>query len=168
MVSAIAHKIPPDNPGLSGIRLTNYHYFYDLFVAFLTLVTKIPSSFFIYQLLPFVFSVFVGIGTYMLAQKLFKSRRASLIAVFLAYFASSFGWVIDVIRKREIGGESAFWANQPVSMNLNPPYAFSLVLMIFIALLIFSYIKRPLFYKSGLIVLFTGIVVIVKSMQELF
>jgi hypothetical protein len=155
LVSSLSRSVPPINPGISGEVLTNYHYYYDLVVA---LVAKlgIPSSILIYKILPILFSVLLGIGTYKLSMILFKDKKTSLLSVFFAYFASSFGWVVSLIKNEPIGGESAFWANQPVSMNLNPPYAISLVFVIFSILLVFSYIKKPKFVKALGIVILAG------------
>lgn len=155
LVGQLLKLIPPVNPGLAGITLTNYHYFYDLFVA---LVSKlgIPVNLLIYRILPVIFSIILGIGTYKLASVLFNDKKTGILAVFFAYFGSSFGWIVDLVKGREIGGESAFWASQPVSMNLNPPFAISLVVIIFIILLVHSYIHKPRLFKSLLIVLMSG------------
>ena len=140
LVGQILRSFPPDNPGLAGLKLTNYHYFYDLVVAGATLITGIAPSFFIYRFFPVVFSVLLGLLTYLLAWRLFKSKLVSLLAVFFAYFGSSFGWIVEYIKRGSIwAGESAFWANQPVSMNLNPPFAISLVLLIGIILMFLRY-----------------------------
>jgi hypothetical protein len=116
----------------------------------------ISPSFLIYRFFPVVFSVALGIGTYKLTQILFKDKWVSYISVFFAFFASSFGWVLGIIRHESIGGESAFWANQPVSMNINPPYAISLVIIIFSILLINSYIKKTGLMKAIAIILLAG------------
>lgn len=143
LVAELVKHIPPNNPGFAGTKLINYHYFYDLVVAIIVKTSNIDSRFLIYVFFPILFSVLLGIGTYLLAKRLFKNRLAIILTLFLTYFGSSFGWVIDVLRAREIGGESAFWANQPVSMNINPPFAISLIMVIFILLLIDKYIKSP-------------------------
>ena len=155
LVGQILRSFPPDNPGLAGLKLTNYHYFYDLSVAGATLITGIAPSFFIYRFFPIVFSVLLGLLTYLLAWRLFKSKLVSLLAVFFAYFGSSFGWIVEYIKRGSIwAGESAFWANQPVSMNLNPPFAISLVLLIGIILMFLRYQKtrsKVLFFVLSLL-----------------
>ena len=155
LVGQLNRGIPPGNPGFAGQLLTNYHYFYDLFVA---LVSKlgIPVNLLIYRILPVIFSILLGIGTYKLASILFKDKKTGILAVFFAYFASSFGWIVDLVKGREIGGESAFWASQPVSMNLNPPFAISLIIIIFTLLLVNSYLNKPKFIKAVIIIIFSG------------
>ena len=155
LVGQLTKNIIPQNPGLAWFSLTNYHYFYDLLVSIIHRL-GIPTSFLIYRFFPVILSVALGIGTYKLTQILFKDRFVSYISVFFAFFASSFGWIVSLVKHEQIGGESAFWANQPVSMNLNPPYAISLVIIIFSILLIDSYIKKGGLIKAIAIIALSG------------
>jgi hypothetical protein len=156
LVSQLKQSFIPLNPGLSGNVLINYHYFYDLLVAKISQFTTIPSSILIYQILPITFSLLMGIGTFFLAKKLFDNKFISLLSVFFVYFGSSFGWIVSLIKGQQIGGESAFWANQPVSMNLNPPYAISLVILIFAIILLDRYLKKPKAVLGFFLVLLLG------------
>jgi hypothetical protein len=155
LVGQLIKSVPPGNPGLSGTLLVNYHYFYDLLVSLISNV-GVPTNHLIYRVFPVIFSILLGIGTYKLSWALFKDKKVSLLSVFFAYFASSFGWIVNLIKSEQIGGESAFWANQPVSMNLNPPFAISLVIIIFTILLTKSYIEKPKLLKASLIILLAG------------
>jgi len=163
LVNQLKLAIPPQNPGFAGHLMTNYHYFYDLLVAWLSQSSSISSLFLIYRLFPVVFSVLLGVGTYLLAQRLFKDKVISLLSVFFAYFASSFGWVVSLIKHQPLGGESAFWANQPVSMNLNPPYAISLVILIFAIILLELYLKNPNVIKGIVLSVAFGLLVGFKA-----
>jgi len=49
----------------------------------------------------------------------------------LIYFAGSFGWIITLLREGKIGGESLFWSMQSISTLINPPYALSLIILLF-------------------------------------
>lgn len=155
LVGQLLKSIPPFNPGLSGVTLTNYHYFYDLLVSLVSRL-GIPINLLIYRIFPVTFSILLGIGTYKLSMVLFKDKKVSLLSVFFAYFASSFGWIVSLIRGEKLGGESTFWANQPVSMNLNPPYAISLVIIVFTILLVNSYLVKPKFLKALAIIFLSG------------
>ncbi len=163
LVNQLKLGIPPENPGFAGQALTNYHYFYDLVVAGLSLFAKVSASALIYQFLPIVFSLLLGAGTYYLAKRLFNSKKAGIYAVFFAYFASSFGWIVSIIKKEELAGESTFWANQPVSMNLNPPYAASLILLIFGTLVLDSYIKKPKILSGLVLAVLFGLLIGFKA-----
>ncbi len=156
LVSQLSKHFPPQNPGLSGTRLLNYHYFYDLGVAVSSRFTGINFRFFIYKFYPLMFSGLLGILTYLLSKKLFKSKLEIAASIFLVYFGSSFGWSLDLIKRQEIGGESSFWSNQPVSMNLNPPFAISLIILILILLSLHKYLKKPTKVTALVLIVLSG------------
>ncbi len=139
LINQLVENVPPPNPGLSGNLLTNYHYFYDLLVALTFKLTGINILDLIYRFFPMLFSILVGIGGLIISQKLFKNYWISLLNLYFIYFTGSFGWIVEYLRERHFGGESAFWVNQPVSMNLNPPFAISLVILIGVLLVINHY-----------------------------
>jgi hypothetical protein len=163
LVAQLKLAIPPQNPGFAGQLLSNYHYFYDLLVAKISQVTSVSSSLLIYQFFPILFSILMGIGTYILAQRLFKNKFVSVLSVFFAYFGSSFGWMVSIVKHQPLAGESTFWANQPVSMNLNPPYAISLVIIIFTIILLDNYLKKPKIVKGFILSILVGILVGFKA-----
>ena len=162
LVGQLSKGVPPQNPGFAGQLLYNYHYLYDLLVSLIHNL-GISTNFLVYRFFPVVFSILLGIGTYKLVNLLFKDKKVALLAVFFAYFASSFGWVVNLIKGQQIGGESAFWANQPVSMNLNPPYAISLVIIIFSVILLDLYLKKPDFLKGLILSIAFGVLVGFKA-----
>jgi hypothetical protein len=163
LVNQLKLAVPPENPGFAGQTLSNYHYFYDILVAKMSSFTMLPVPLLIYRFFPVIFSILLGIGTYILAKRLFNNKAVSILAVFFAYFASSFGWIVNLIKGEQIGGESAFWANQPVSMNLNPPYAMSLVVIIFAIILLDLYLKKPNIVKGVILSLLIGLLVGIKA-----
>lgn len=151
LVNQLSKAIPPENPIFSGVVLKNYHFFYDLLVAATGYLSTLPISDLIFRFYPMIFSLLLGIGSYYLIIRLFekslggiKARVAAFFSLYLIYFAGSFGWIVEFLRERHLGGESAFWVNQAVSFNLNPPFAVSLVIMIAIAHLLLNFpIKWP-------------------------
>jgi len=127
---------PPENPILARESLINYHFFYDLFVALTNYVSAIPISDLLFRFYPIIFSLLLGILTYFLInllvteKNLWKKRLAYFFGIYLVYFSGSFGWIVEYIKVKHLGGESAFWANQSISFNLNPPFAISLLIVI--------------------------------------
>ncbi|OGM76312.1 hypothetical protein A2188_00325 [Candidatus Woesebacteria bacterium RIFOXYA1_FULL_43_9] len=162
LVEQLLKDVPPQNPGLAGITLTNYHYFYDLLVAITHKLTGISVLDLIYRIFPVIFSVLFGVGTYLLTQRLFKNKLATVFSLFFAYFAGSFGWIVEWIHFRKLGGESAFWMNQPVSMNLNPPFALSIVLLIFTALFFINWQEKKNLKRVILIIVLSILLFEVK------
>lgn len=163
LVGQLLKSIPPINPGFAGVRLTNYHFLYDALVAILSKVSALPPRYLVYILLPIFISVFLGQAIYYFVYQNWKSKKAATFALFFLYFGSSFGWILGVLRHTEIGGESAFWANQPVSMNLNPPFALSLLVIAVILILLSRYSKNKSI-KAGLVIaLLSGILIGIKA-----
>lgn len=130
LINQLLKNVPPQNPVFANVVLKNYHFFYDLLVAGASYLTQISITNLLFRFFPIVFSLCLGIGSYYLMQSLFKKKIAILFGLYLVYFAGSFGWIVEFIKQRHFGGESAFWANQSISFNLNPPFAASLVIII--------------------------------------
>lgn len=161
LINQLIKNAPPQNPVFAGETLKNYHFFYDLLVAATTYISGIPVADLLFRFYPIIFSLMLGVGSYYLIMKLFRSKAAAAFSLYLIYFAGSFGWIVEYLREKHIGGESAFWVNQAVSFNLNPPYAVSLLILIaLIHLLFFSEKMRG--WKIATVIL-TGILASFKS-----
>lgn len=154
LVNELIKNVPPNSPILAGQMLKNYHYFYDLLIALTAEFSGISTASLIFRLYPILFSLLLGVGGYILSMKLYNSFKAGLLGIYLVYFAGSFGWIVEYIHQGHIGGESAFWANQPVSFNLNPPFAISLVILTAFLYLLSEFLdKSSKRYVFGLIIL---------------
>lgn len=137
LINQLLQKVPPQNPIYAGENLRNYHYFYDLMVASTAYIIRVDVVDLIFRFYPLFFSLLLGAGTYYLVLRLYRNKlgenHLKLSAIFtliFVYFAGSFGWIVEYLKYRHIGGESAFWANQSISFNLNPPFAVSLIILI--------------------------------------
>lgn len=130
LINQLLNKVPPQNPIFSGEVLKNYHYFYDLLIALTNFITGIPILDLVFRFYPIIFSLILGISSYYLLKLITTSQRGILFGLYLVYFAGSFGWIVEYIKQGHLGGESAFWANQSISFNLNPPFAISLLIVI--------------------------------------
>ena len=137
LINQLLQGLPVENPIYAGTVLKNYHFFYDLLIAAATFFTKIPVIDLVFRFFPILFSLLLGLGTYYLIINLFSSRIgivktkfAAIFSLCFVYFAGSFGWIPEYLKQQGLGGESAFWANQAISFNLNPPFAVSLFIII--------------------------------------
>ncbi|MBI2018507.1 hypothetical protein HYS96_02260 [Candidatus Daviesbacteria bacterium] len=136
LINQLIKGLPAGNPIFADTILKNYHFFYDLLIAATAYLTKIPILDLVFRFYPILFSLSLGVGTYFLATTLSKSRIAVILSLYFVYFAGSFGWIVEYIKQKSFGGESAFWANQSISFNLNPPFAVSLLIIIALLLLL--------------------------------
>jgi len=131
------------HPTLAHFNLLNYHFGFDLLVALVHRVTNIPVINLYFQILPVIFSLLLGILTYLLVKKWIKSETAALLSTFFVYFGGSWGWLVNWLKNKTLGGESLFWANQAVSTLINPPYVLSVVLMLFGFYLLLDCLEKP-------------------------
>jgi len=131
LITQILESFPPLHPVFSGALLSNYHWGYNLFTAFISYLLPFSLLDIYFRVLPITFALCLGIFTYILGFKLSKNRSTALFFVFLNYFSGSFGWIVSLIRYGQISGESTFWSMQPISTQLNPPFAFSLIILFY-------------------------------------
>lgn len=164
-LSLINHLVNPFKitlPILSGHILKNYHPFFDILIAFLAFVTRLPSTLWYFQLFP-IFSTFLFLATsFLIGKKICKNFYGGLLLLFLNSFANSFGWIVTLWRSGQIGGESLFWAMQSASNQLNPPFLLSLVFINFLLLLLLDN-KDKIKFKNLYILLILLLTPITKA-----
>jgi len=151
------------NPVYAGEYLKNYHLGFDLFVALINRLTTIPVLNLYFQILPIIFALAIGILTYKFVYLWKKSKSGALWSVFFVYFGGGWGWIVSLIREKNISGESIFWSQQAISTLINPPFALSLI---FILLGLIFFIKyRETKKLSDLIFtsLFFGLLIQIKA-----
>lgn len=170
LINELIKSVPPENPIYSGIILKNYHFFYDLLIAATNYLSGLPVLDLVFRFYPTLFSFMSGLGSYYLFFRLFgknnherKLQVAAIFSLYLIYFAGSFGWIVEFLRERHIGGESAFWANQAVSFNLNPPFAISLVIIIALFHILFNLTQPFRLRNFSLAILLAGSLLGFKS-----
>lgn len=130
LINQALRGFPPPHPTMAGEFLTNYHYFYDLMVAVIQALTKIPAVFLYFRLMPLLLSFLLGIFSFAVGYGWKRNFWVGFWLTFLNYFGGSFGFIVTLARSGEIGGESLFWSMQSGSAQINPPFALSLVLML--------------------------------------
>ncbi|MCR4305585.1 MAG: hypothetical protein NUV73_00700, partial [Candidatus Daviesbacteria bacterium] len=151
LINQLLKGIPVEHPIYANTILKNYHFFYDLLVATAAYFTRIPVVDLVFRFYPLLFSLLLGVGSYFLVTHLFKEKIedkklkvAAIFSLFFVYFSGSFGWIVEYIKQKSFGGESAFWANQAISFNLNPPFAVSLLIVIALLMVLFKSKNRNL------------------------
>lgn len=156
VMSEISKKIPPANPVFSGSALQNYHWGFDFFAVLVSKITFLSILDVYFRFLPIIFGLLIGILSYFLSVENSKNKNVAFWFIFLNYFAGSFGWIITLIRSSQIGGESLFWSMQSASVLINPPFAMSLVLLLFGIFLWIKKRQKNNFFWSILIGLIFG------------
>ncbi len=139
-------------PVFAGEVLRNYHFGFDLVVAALFVISKIPIQNLYFQVIPPLLAIAIGGLTYLFVKQV-SSKSSALWSVFFVYFGGSLGWLVTLVRTGEIGGESMFWAQQAVSTLINPPFALSLLILL-LGLILLTKLEKGLNTVYFLIVIF--------------
>ncbi|MBI3558878.1 hypothetical protein HY085_00620 [Candidatus Gottesmanbacteria bacterium] len=147
LISEMLARFPPTNfsSTLDGIAtLKNYHYFYDLILAFLVKVTGISLFDLYFRLAPVLVSVLLSLAIYLVVWRLTKNRIVAAWAIFFTVFATSFGSILPFIKiifsgGHVTGGSNIFMTDQLVDMLVNPHGGLSLVIFLAIALSFWEY-----------------------------
>lgn len=142
---AVANELqkgfPPNNPVLAGERLINYHFFSDIPIALINSLTQIPKITLYFQILPVIYSFFLGFFAYKAGKEISKSKLAGFFSVFAVYFVGSFGFIVTLLQGRGFGGESLFWATQIQSSIGNPPQIISNIFILAYVYYLSQYLK---------------------------
>lgn len=127
---ALAESLSRGNwhmPIFAGETIKNYHLGFDLIIAIFHKFTFIPIPTLYFQIIPPLLALFLGFFVYRFVHLWQKNKMKAFWSVFFTYFAGSFGWIVSLIREGRIDGESIFWAQQPISSLINPPFGLSIV-----------------------------------------
>lgn len=119
-----------ENPIFAGEGVKNYHIGFDLVLGVVSKILKIDPAFLYFQIFPIIFSFGIGILASKFVYNLTKSRRAGIISTFFIYFSGGLGPIVHMIRYARLGGDSMFWAQSAATTLINPPFAFSLLLIL--------------------------------------
>lgn len=137
------HKqvFPFQNPEYAGHKLQNYHFFVDLLMSEVTRLFPFSNLDVYFRFMPILFSLLLGLGSFIFVRLWSKSDSAGLWAMFFTYFAGSFGYFLTLVRNKSIGGESIFWVSQTQSVLGNPPHAAAFIVLTAFLFCLFLYLK---------------------------
>lgn len=129
------------HPQISGEKLANYHFGFDWLLGAVNRLTTLPQLDLYFRLLPIVIVLVLVVALYHLLVSWRYTKREILLSYAFVFLAGSAGFILRLITGgNPISGESVFWANQSISMLLNPPFALSLV---FLVLFLYLVEKHP-------------------------
>lgn len=158
-----------ENPVFAGENLKNYHLGFDLLLALINQVTKIPINYLYFQILPPIFALLIGVLTYWFTTEwqapligLNNSKKAGFWATAFVYFSSGFGFVITFLRDGVITGESMFWSQQSVSTLINPPFVMSLIFILLGLIFLLKYQQTHSTYYMLLSTVSFGLLIQIK------
>lgn len=162
LINHINNPVSIDMPIFSGEKLHNYHPFFDILIAYLSKTSFIPSSIWLFQIMPLFISFFSVFLSFVIGKNLTGKTSGAFYLAFLNVFSNSFGWLVTLFKDGQFGGESIFWSMQSFSTQLNPPYALSLLLTQIIIFIIINN-KKLTKFNSIILILLLSILPITKA-----
>ncbi len=142
ITSEIIRKIPPDQPGLSGQLLTNYHHWLNIAVAELVRIFRLPLLYTSSQYVPLFTSVFLGLTAITLSSVLGLSVRFVNWFLFFLYFGSDFGYIVPLVFGKGINFHVPSLLNG-FTFLFNPQTAISIVLLFCAYALLILVLRKP-------------------------
>ncbi len=158
LTNQLVRRFPPNEPGLNGVRVYNYHYWSNLVNAEFVRVFRLPllTTQFIYSSI--LLSFLLGGLAFVLSRTLHFSKFGIYIAVYLQYFASDVIYLISFITTRRF--EFGVHPLEDGTMFFeNPPRAFSFVAVLLGVILLLKYIKTKQILLGLLISLVFGSII---------
>lgn len=143
LINQLTAAIPPEHPSNYQLTVQNYHYFYDVIVAQLSSVYRLPISVAYFQVFPLVFALLLSASMVALA-KAVHSIKAAWWSVFFTFFVGSLGYMVPWFIPGQVGHESSFWVSQTFAMMVNPQMIFSLATLAWVGWLL---VREPQFAK---------------------
>lgn len=156
LINHISNPLKIEMPIFAGETLKNYHPFFNILIAFLSKITFIDSSLWLFQIFPVITTVLFLYLSFLLGQRITKKFSGGLILMILNSIGNSFGWIVTFLRDRQFGGESLFWAMQSPSNQLNPPFMLSILLLL--TLIYLLTLKKPNKYALFFVIIFLPII----------
>ena len=126
-----------NHPQINGELLKNYHFGFDWLIALANKLTGFSLLDLYFRFIPALIIIFLVYFLVKLLSIWRFTRFETGLSLSLVFLSGSAGFIAHFILARSLfGGESIFWANQSISILLNPPFALSILgLIIFLVFL---------------------------------
>jgi hypothetical protein len=158
MTGELIKHMPPNEPGTTGVVLTNYHYLGNLFIADFARVFNFPlltvQFFFVYVLL----SSMLGLLLFTLGRTVGLSLWVSTLIMYFQYFASDVIYMIPMFT-RHVLDFTVHPLEDGTMLLENPPRAFASVFTVLGILLLFQASRSKKVFVSVLTGLVFGLVI---------
>ena len=122
-------SFPPEHPGIAGVELKGFHYFYDFMLSRFSIYYGFSVEDLYFRLFPFFISILYGVSFYLLISAVTQSKTAKWLTLFLAYFSTSFSLIFYVLKPNVVDLTNTPIV-QPIGLMLNPFTVFPIALLI--------------------------------------
>ncbi len=136
LINELRAHFPPEIPGYAGVKMTGYHFFYNLLLARISNLFFIPPLALLFHFFPILISSLWGLGVYTLIFNWTRKRSIALWSTFFSFFGGSFGFILYLQGHTKLSINSGYGVAQSFLSQQNPPYAFSILLILAFLLLV--------------------------------
>jgi len=151
LAGELAARFPPNEPGLSGVLLTNYNFWFHLVTGELSRVFHLPLLSVQFAGLYPMASILLAVIGYVFAVNLYNSKLFTRLFLFFLFFSGdAIGWLFSLLNKSLILNLSLGFDDATKFMD-TPGYGFS-VIIVLAAFYIFFRNKENLSRKNILII----------------
>lgn len=124
LTNQLVKAFPPEEPGLTGVAVTNYHYWSNMVIAEFTRVFRIPVMLMQFVYAPLFMSFLLGAVSYLLMTDLGISGKGRILGLWMLYFASDVIYLISFVTRKQfiftvnpLEDGTMFWENPPRAMS---------------------------------------------------
>ncbi len=143
LIASITRHFPPQEPGMYGMAVQNYHYWSDMVIAHSSMLTKIPIHELFFQFFPPFVSLLTALALIALTQKLSvlwnvkNSQTLTFFALFFLFFGSDLSYLF-MLKNHGIWGFYTSAIDNGATQFLNTPHTFA-KLVFFCSLILYSH-----------------------------
>ncbi len=147
LIGNLKSNFPPTHPGLFGLPLNGYNFFYDLVVAYFSKFYRLDVLDLFFRFFPVVLSIFYGLSGLALGKFMGMKRETQIIFITLLYFAQSFSRFVFPDKISYDPG-----IVQTIANIVDPSVILSVSLLFAFYILIFSVKTKYSFILSAIII----------------
>lgn len=159
LINEMVKRFPPYEPGMYGIAVTNYHYWFNLITAELIRVFHLPLFQTQYIGMYFFGSLMLGVTAYVFSTSIIKSKSFVRWLLFFLYFGGDASYWLSFITARVLDFHVPSVIEYATIFMDNPPRAFSIIIMFITLYLIFQNLKNMKKREFIIISVLTGTLV---------
>ncbi len=142
LINEMVKRFPPYEPGMYGIPVTNYHYWFNLITAELIRVFHLPLFQTQYIGMYFFGSLMLGITAYVFSTSIIKSVNFSRWLLFFLYFGGDASYWLSFITTRKFDFQIPSIIDYSALFMDNPPRGFSIIILFVALYLVFQNLKN--------------------------
>lgn len=167
LTNQLVNQFPPQEPGMAGVVVKNYHYLASLVMADFIRVFHLPLMPTVYQYFPLFVSLLLGLTVVSLAQILNLNKKIVHLWLFFLYFHGDILYLLLWFRGKGMNFDVTIF-DDATKLLAGPPRSFS-ILLLFTGLVFFlNWIKKKSFFSGVLAAVVLGSLIGFKIYTGLF